>query len=274
MRNVACSSEGSRLVTSAATRGGMRIHNAPFCALLALITCVLDIHCAAGNLPIRGLHLGVPPKRDLTNALHFIRDELPKQEVNTLVLEFDYGFNFQSRPEFGDDSAMGKEDVAQIVQACRDARIQLIPQINCLGHQSWAKRTGRFLSKHPEFDETPNKYPENEGIYCRSYCPLHPEVHKVLFDLIDELADASEARAVHVGLDEVFILADPDCPRCHGKDPAELFAGEVKTLNDHIGSKGRKTWIWGDRLLDGKELKLGKWEGSENATAKSWELVP
>ena len=35
-----------------------------------------------------------------------------------------------------------------------------------------------------EFDETPGKYPNNEGIYCRSYCPLHPEVHEVLFDLV------------------------------------------------------------------------------------------
>jgi hypothetical protein len=242
--------------------------------ILALLCHFIGLPCHADTLPVRALHVGVPAKRDLTNALHFIRDELPKQEVNTLVLEFDFNFDFQGRPEFHDDAAMGKDDVAQVVRACRDARIQLIPQINCLGHQSWAKRTGRFLSKHPEFDETPGKYPDNEGIYCRSYCPLHPEVHKVLFELIDELAGACEAKAFHVGLDEVFILADPDCPRCHGKDPGELFAGEVKTLNDHLKSKGRKTWIWGDRLLDGKELKLGKWEGSENATASSFNLVP
>lgn len=243
-------------------------------AMAVLITVCACGHCLADTLSIRALHLSAPAKRDFTNALHFIRDELPKQRVNTLVLEFDYNFNFQSRAEFGDDSALDKSEARQIVQACRDANIQLIPQINCLGHQSWAKRTGRLLEKHPEFDETPGKYPENEGIYCRSYCPLHPEVHKVLFDMIDELADACDAKAFHVGMDEVFILADPDCPRCHGRDPAQLFAGEVETLNNHLKSKKRRLWIWGDRLLDGKALKLGKWEGSENGTGGSFNLVP
>jgi hypothetical protein len=256
----------------------VRLSSAVF-SLLIWILILLFIHVTAtdghaGALPVRALHLGVPSKRDLTNALHFIRDELPRQEVNTLILEFDYNFNFQSRPEFHDDSALGKNETRLIAQACREAHIQLIPQINCLGHQSWAKRNGRFLQKHPEFDETPGKYPDNEGIYCRSYCPLHPEVHKVLFDLIDELADACGAKAFHVGLDEVFILADPDCPRCRGRDPARLFADEVKTLNAHCKAKGRRMWIWGDRLLDGKELKLGKWEGSENGTGGSFALVP
>lgn len=34
--------------------------------------------------------------------------------------------------------------------------------------RSWAKSTGALLRAHPEFDETPGKYPQNEGIYCRS----------------------------------------------------------------------------------------------------------
>jgi hypothetical protein len=130
------------------------------------------------------------------------------------------------------------------------------------------------LEKHPEFDETPGKYPDNKGIYCRSYCPLHPEVHKVLFDLMDELAAACKAKAFHVGMDEVFILADPDCPRCKGKSPADLFAGEVKTLHDHLKARGRRMWMWGDRFLDGKATGTGKWEGSENETYPAVDRAP
>jgi len=164
--------------------------------------------------------------------------------------------------------------VQQIAKACRDHGIELIPQINCLGHQSWAARTAKLLTKHPEFDETPGKYPKNKGIYCRSYCPLHPEVHTVLFALIDELAQACEAKAFHVGMDEVFILADPDCPRCKGKSPAELFAGEVNTLHAHLKQLGCRLWIWGDRFLDGKATGLGKWEAATNGTAPAIDRVP
>jgi hypothetical protein len=228
----------------------------------------------AAEIPIRGLHLMAPAKKDLPAAVQFIREVLPKEGVNTLVLEFDYNFNFQSRPEFSDAAALGKAEVTELVNACREKGIELIPQMNCLGHQSWAKHNGKLLQKHPELDETPGKFPENKDIYCRSYCPLHPQVHAIVFDLMDELASACAAKSFHVGMDEVFILADPDCPRCQGKEPARLLANEIKTLNDHLKSTHRRTWLWGDRLLDGKALKLGKWEGSENNTASAIDLVP
>jgi hypothetical protein len=229
---------------------------------------------SAGPLPVRGLHLSAPAARDLPALLSFIRETLPVQGVNTLILEFDYGYQFQSRPEFADAAALGKLDVAQIVQACREKGIELIPQMNCLGHQSWDKRTARLLTAHPEFDETPGKYPDNKDIYCRSYCPLHPQVHSVLFALIDELAKDCQAKAFHVGMDEVFILADPDCPRCHGKSTAEVFATEVQTLDEHLKSIGCRMWMWGDRFLDGQATHLGKWEASENGTQSAVDHVP
>lgn len=228
----------------------------------------------AGEFPVRGLHLSAPGKEQVGQMAKFIRTVLPAKGINTLVLEFDYGYDFKSRPEFSDPKRIGKSEVKELVAACRDAGVQLIPQINCLGHQSWAKHTDRLLTLHPEFDETPGKYPNNEGIYCRSYCPLHPGVHAVLFDLIDELARDCEAKAFHVGMDEVFILADNDCPRCAGKSTASIFAGEVTRLHDHLKSIGCTMWMWGDRFLDGHATKLGEWEASENDIQGAVDLVP
>ncbi len=225
-------------------------------------------------LPVRGLHCSVPARKDLAACLEFIRAVLPKEGVNALIMEFNYQYDYKSRAEFANPGALGREEVREIAKACREARIELIPQINCLGHQSWREHTGALLTKHPEFDETPGKYPRNEGIYCRSYCPLHPEVHKVLFDLMDELVEACEAKSFHVGMDEVFIVGDKDCSRCGGKDVAELFAGEVTLLHDHLKKKGCRMWMWGDRFLDGKATGIGKWEASENGTHPSIDRVP
>ena len=227
-----------------------------------------------GSLPVRGIHLAAPAKKDLGLALDFIRGTLAAEGVNVLILEFGFNFDFKSRPEFSSPSALDKDDVGRIAAACREKGIELIPQINCLGHQSWAARNDRLLEKHPEFDETPGKHPENKGIYCRSYCPLHPGLHAVLFDLIDELARACGARSFHVGMDEVFILADPDCPRCKGKDRAELFAGEVKLLHGHLKGIGCRMWMWGDRFIDGKATGIGEWEASLNGTHPAVDLVP
>ena len=99
-------------------------------------------------------------------------------------------------------------------------------------------------------------------------------MHNVLFDLIDELARACDAKSFHVGMDEVFILADPDCPRCKGKSPAELFALEVTTLQSHLASIGCRMWMWGDRFIDGKATGIGEWEASTNDTAAAIDQVP
>lgn len=244
---------------------------AKICLVLLLVMVKASV---SAPLPIRGIHFGVPGKESLPICLKFIREVLPKEGVNTLVMEFNHNFQFQKHPELAGNNALSKEDVMEILAACREGGIQLIPQFNCLGHQSWAEHTGLLLTKYPEFDETPGKYPNNKDIYCRSYCPLHPQVHDVIFSLIDELADACEASAVHVGMDEVFIIADEDCPRCKGKDPAELFAHEVNLLHDHLAKSKRTMWMWGDRFLEGKVSGLGEWEASINKTESAIDKVP
>ncbi|NWG13334.1 MAG: family 20 glycosylhydrolase, partial [Acidobacteria bacterium] len=194
-------------------------------------------------LPVRGLHVMAPKPDEMADCLRFIREALPKEGVSLLVVEFNYRFQFAKRPEVVDPDALSLDQVKALVEACRAAGVRLIPQINMLGHQSWAGTTHGLLRAHPEFDETPGKYPGNEGIYCRSYCPLHPEVHAVLFDLIDELAEACEADAFHVGMDEVFLLGEDDCPRCKGQNKADLFAREVIALHDHLAKSGRTMWM-------------------------------
>ena len=243
--------------------------------LVAICISAAAVSLAAEfSLPVRGLYLSAPKPDEVLLTVKFIREVLPKEGVNTLVMEFGYRYQYTSHPEVVDADALSKDDVKQIVAACHGAGVRLIPLINLLGHQSWKEQTLGLLRSHPEFDETPGKYPDNKDIYCRSYCPLHPGLHKVVFDLIDELADACEADAVHVGMDEVFILADPDCPRCHARNRAELFAQEVRTLHDHLAATHREMWMWGDRFLDGAVTGVGKWEGSENGTAFAINLVP
>jgi len=121
----------------------------------------------------------------------------------------------------------------------------------------------------------PEKYewPNADGLYCKSYCPLHPDVHKVVFALMDEICEVFETDAFHAGMDEVFYIGDDKCPRCSGRDKAELFAGEVNEIRNHLALKNRKLWIWGDRLIDGKTTGVGLWEGSFNNTHKAIDMI-
>jgi hypothetical protein len=240
---------------------------------LLFSVAMLGVAQAGDMLPIRGLHVSAPKPEDMPLVNRFI-EALAKEGVNTLVMEFDYHYQFTRRPEVIDADALSRENVQAIAEACRKAGVRLIPQINLLGHQSWANVTFALLRAHPEFDETPGQYPDNQGIYCRSYCPLQAKVHDVVFDLIDELMDVTGSDTFHAGLDEVFLIGEVSCPRCKGKDKAELFAGEVKAIHDHLAASDRKLWIWGDRLLDGELTGFGKWEASHNGTQAAIRMIP
>ncbi len=229
---------------------------------------------SASALPVHGFHTMAPARADLDAFVAFVTGPLAREGVDTLILQIDYGYDYHSLPEFGSPWALRREDLQRIAAACRGAGMTLIPLIDCLGHQSWAANNAALLTKHPEFDECQGKFPGNQGIYCRSWCPLHPHVHEVVFALMDELIDACGARAFHVGMDEVFLLADRDCPRCAGKDPAELFAGEATLLHDHLAARGCRMWMWGDRLIDGKATGIGEWEASINGTAPAIDRIP
>ena len=226
------------------------------------------------ELPIRGLHISAPSTASIPTFVKFVREALPKEGINTLVLELDYRFQFKKHPEIASSDPITKEQMGQIAAACKDAQIHLVPQVNLLGHQSWAESTESLLRAHPEFDETPGKYPNNKGIYCRSYCPNAPGLHKVIFDSIDEICDAAGSDAFHCGMDEVFILADKDCKYCKGKTASQVFASEVNALHDHLKGKGLKMWMWGDRFLDGRSNGLGEWEASINGTWDTITKVP
>ena len=75
-------------------------------------------------------------------------------------------------------------------------------------------------------------------------------------------------------MDEVFYIGDDKCPRCAGRDKAELYAGEVTLIRNHLALKNRQLWIWGDRLLDGKTTGFGMWEASMNNTGRAIDLIP
>lgn len=232
------------------------------------------------SLPVRGLCIAAPVPAGVDAFVRFIREELQPRGVNTLILRVDYNYRFKSHPELSDTAALSEGDVKKLVAASRAAHIRIIPAIDLLGHQSWASHLGKLLEVYPQFDETPwvkipadYKWPNADGLYCKSYCPLAPGLHQVVFDLIDELCDAFESDAFHAGMDEVFYIGESKCPRCGGKDPAALFAGEVMAIRNHLAEKGRKLWIWGDRLIDGKTTGMGMWEASMNNTHRAIDMI-
>ncbi len=227
----------------------------------------------AGPFPRRGIHV-MSGGKDSMPALECLLGELaPALALNWVIVEINGGFQYASHPECAGENPLTKDDARKLAALAQSKSITLVPMYNCLGHQSWHADTGALLRAHPEFNEAPDMDPTARGFYCMSWCPNHPDLNKVVFDLFDELIDAFQAKAFHVGMDEVFILGQ--CPRCKGTPNETLFGKAVNDLHDHlVGTRKVEMQMWGDRLLDGTATGYGEWEASANGTWKAVDLVP
>jgi len=252
-----------------------------FRVVLFLLVCAVwtPVGASAGSKrskPWRALHLLNYNSDSALDALGQDLENLAKQGLNVIILEVDYNFAFKSHPELrrGADP-ITRDGARRFAALCRKFNIRLIPEFQSLGHQSWKAETLPLLSIYPAFDLTPGAFPNNEGIYCREWDPLNPEVWRIIFQLMDEIIDAFRADAFHVGMDEVFLLGSELSPSTKGKDSAVLFAKAVNEIYTHLVRKSHiEMLMWGDRLIDGKKYDFGEWEASTNGTAAAIDLIP
>ena len=226
--------------------------------------------------PWRAVHLlEYNSDKDL-EALGESLGKLTDMGINTVILEVDYNFAFKSHPELRRGSnPITREGARRFAATCRKLGIRLIPEFQSLGHQSWAGQTFPLLTVYPLFDLTPGAFPGNQGIYCREWDPLNPAVTKIVFPLMDEIIDAFRADALHVGMDEIFLLGSDLSPSTKGQNPAVLLAKAINDIHRHlVRERHVEMLMWGDRLFDGKNNDFGEWEASMNGTAAAIDLIP
>jgi Glycosyl hydrolase family 20, catalytic domain len=253
-----------------------------FCVVLFLLICAAwaaPIGASVGakpSKPWRALHLLDYNSDGALDALGQNLETLAKQGINVIILEVDYNFAFKSHPQLRrGTNPITRDGARRFAALCKKFDIRLIPEFQSLGHQSWKAETFPLLTVYPKFDITPGAFPNNEGIYCREWDPLNPDVWRIVFKLMDEIIDAFRADAFHVGMDEIFLLASELSPSTKGKDRAVLFAKAVNEIYGHLVRKRHvEMLMWGDRLIDGKKYDLGEWEASTNGTAAAIDLIP
>jgi hypothetical protein len=212
---------------------------------------------------------GLPPLKEAVAKV------LAPLGVNVIILEVGYNYAYKSHPELRQTKFITRADAHDLVRFCRSHGIRVIPQLNCLGHQSWRNTLYPLLTQYRDLEEPPPDVDGKRWTELRSWCPLHPEVNPIVFALMDELIDAFEADAFHVGMDEVLVVASKNCKRCGNKNPAEVFATAVLDYHRHLVGERKVTMLmWGDRLIDANVMKYGGWSASRNGTAPAIDLIP
>jgi hypothetical protein len=226
------------------------------------------------DLPWRGVHIFMPAENEFETFRKFVDQVLLPYRFNTIVLEVNYNFSFQSKPEIAEAESRGAAFCKDVASYCADRGFRVIPEFNCFGHQSWEKQTAALLRAHPELDETPQLVANDPRLYCRSWCPRHPILAPILMDLWTELIAAFGSSFFHIGMDEVFFIAEKECPRCRGSTPWEVFLAAATQYHAFFRGARNEVLMWGDRLLPASRFGYSKFEGSETDTWKALACLP
>lgn len=228
--------------------------------------------------PFVGFHTRIGEKNAVNALIKLIEQGLKPMGFNAIILELNPGFAYRCFPEYS-NGTLDYEDAKKIKEVCKKHDIDVIPLFQCLSHQSDHLVTGGkpwpLIEAHPEFSERPDLIDGAEwpDLYCQSWCASNDDIYKYIFPMMDEIIEAFEATSVHIGLDEVFEIGEDACPRCKGKDRAELLAHTIKIVHDHLAQKNIETMMWGDRLLDAEKLGYQMWEADKFGMHPAIDMV-
>lgn len=149
--------------------------------------------------------------------------------------------------ENGNGGFLSQSELAELKKYCDERGIEIIPEVPSLSHCDY------LLINHHELAENQNDpLPD-------TYCPSNSKSYELLFDILNEVIELFKPRIIHIGHDEWYSFGI--CDKCKGKDPAEMYAGDIFKIYDFLKQKGIKTMIWGDKLLNARDDRSGDTHG-------------
>ncbi len=226
------------------------------------------------DVPWRGVHCRLPAQAQFKEFSRFVDEVLLPSRVNFAVIEVNYRFQFRSRQELEDPLAQPADFCAELSALLVSRGIRAIPEFKSIGHQSSAERNHALLAAHPELDETPGLKFGDARLERRSWCPRHPFLPGIVFPLWSELIKAFNCTHFHIGLDQVFLLAEEECPRCRRSSALEILAAAIVQYHAFLRGKDNTVLMWGDRLLDAATHGYSRYEASEMGTAGAIAYLP
>jgi hexosaminidase len=93
-----------------------------------------------------------------------------------------------------------------------------------------------------------------------------------VFDILDEVLEVFKPNYVNIGHDECYSLAR--CPKCIGKNPTELYVGDIVKINNYLKEKNIKSIMWADKFFGNVFLmdEDGTVHGFGGAEDERWDV--
>ncbi|MBP3633882.1 MAG: family 20 glycosylhydrolase [Oscillospiraceae bacterium] len=259
-------------VVSAGTQRGLMNGYAALLDLLSYGETEQGIVTGEPVCPVRGYRTFLPDREGLADFKAVV-DLLVRYQYSTIILEIGGAMEYKRHPEInetwveyckdtrsysgrsreiqhglypwrknsihcdnGNGSFLTQEECRDLAAYCRERGLEIVPECPTLSHCDY------LVMAHPEIRE-------REGdAYPDAYCPNHPDTYGLVFDILDEVMDVFAPKMIHIGHDELYSIGV--CPRCCGQKPHELYVQDIKKIKGYLDSKGVRTSMWGEKLLN------------------------
>ena len=225
------------------------------------------------DLELRAVHLDLKHHMEKLEYLAALPSRLAAFKINGLLLEIEDKFLYKSSPEVSAPIGFSAEELQELTHICRQYNVELMPLVQGLGHAS-------YILKHPKYAALREK----KGNFAE-FCPQLEGTYDVLFDLYEEVAQATEGtKYFHIGGDEAWLMGE--CPRCakalRSKSKFELYETWLNRCSQKVRQLGRVPMVWDDMLIKDaaddwsklpRDLFYVRWNYRANAAETNRELV-
>lgn len=200
----------------------------------------------------RGVMLDISRDRVPTLAtLLELVDLLASWKINELQLYTEHTFAYRAHPlVWQHASPMTSEDVLILRQHCAQRHIDLVPNLNTLGHmERWLKHPPyNPLAEMPEGFPSP-WHPDRRLLPASTLNPSDPRSLALVCSLMDELLPHFTSEYVHVGGDEPWELGKGANRAAWEAEPGRVYLEYLKALHVEATRRGRRMQFWADIIV-------------------------
>lgn len=167
---------------------------------------------------------------------------LARWGINTLWWHFcddqGFGVELESHPEIVTPYAFSKAEVRRFLDAAAAVGIDVVPEIETLGHAS-------YITRLPQYAHLA----DGDPTHFNAACPSQPGTLALMRDILVETAELFDSPYVHAGLDEVnFAGCDRCAERGRGKPDWWVYAEHTKAIHEIITAAGKRMIMWADHV--------------------------
>ncbi len=207
------------------------------------------------DFSVRGFYFDITRGRvPKLETLFRLCDKMALYKMNHLELYVEHSFEYTGMEEiWGDKSPITREEIKALDSYCRRLNIEFVPSFALFGHLYEILRHKKFA--HLSELEPTDDYSWQDRMRHHTLDITNPESFELVKGMIDDVIDLFSSDKFNICCDETFDLGQGKSKEYVEKvGVGNAYLEFVSKIACYVQAKGKQVMVWGDIVLNHKEL--------------------